>query len=85
MTPIDSDTPVIESGDPTWRTIESWATARIDDLREQREQPGADLRKLDNALGAIVVLKDLLALPAAIKKERKRDPVKGDSFDIPLP
>jgi len=77
--------PVIELGSPAWRAVEAWAQHNLERLREQRENEAADLRKLDIALGSITTLKMLLALPAQIKQEHKRDPVAGDDFGIPAP
>ena len=77
------DLQIIELGSTVWNTVSDWANGELNRLRDQREEPGADVRKLDQALGGIVQLKALLALPAAIRKERNRDPVMGDKFDIP--
>lgn len=74
---------IIESGNPVWMTIEAWAHMNLLRLREQRENEASDLRKLDMALGSITTLKMLLDLPAQIRRERLRDPVGNDGFDIP--
>ena len=75
--------PLIEPGNPTWITIQAWAEMNLERLREQRENEATDLRKLDIALGGIISMKMLLAMPELIRKERKRDPVGNDTFDIP--
>lgn len=82
-----SELPVIEPGNPAWQTIKAWAEMNLKRLRDQRENELADLRKLDVALGGIVSMKVLLALPELIKAERRRsdDPVMGDEFNIPTP
>jgi len=77
------EVPAIEPGNPTWVTIKAWAEMNLERLREQRENEATDLRKLDIALGGITTLKMLIALPELIRKERKRDPVGNDTFDIP--
>lgn len=79
------DIPNIALGSPEWQTIVAWSNMNLERLRILRENPDADLRKLDVALGGIVTLKALLTLPATIKKERKRDPIESDDFGIPNP
>jgi len=76
---------MIEPGNPAWGTIEAWAQMNLERLRESRENKASDLRELDIALGGITTLKMLLALPEQIKRERKRDPVADDDFNIPAP
>ena len=74
---------LIDTDSPAWKGVEDWAVFQIARLRSVREDSTADLRKLDQALGGITILNELLALPAYIRKERLRDPVRGDEFDIP--
>ena len=74
---------LIDTTAPAWKVVESWAKSKAARLRLLREDPGADIRKLDQTLGGITILKELLDLPAEIRKERSRDPIRGDSFDIP--
>jgi hypothetical protein len=45
----------------------------------------AEQRKLDISLGGIIALKRVLELPETIRRERKRDPISGDEFNIPTP
>jgi len=76
--------PIIEPGNPTWDTVEAWATMNLERLRNEREKETADLRKLDQALGGITAMNALLGLPEQIKNEHKRNPIRGDApFDIP--
>jgi hypothetical protein len=75
----------IEAGNPVWQTVQAWAEMNMERLRNEREKEAVDLRRLDQALGGIVAMKALLALPAEIKKEHLRDPVENDHFDIPPP
>ena len=77
------DLPLIELGNPAWRSIEAWAKNNLEKLRGQRENKKADLRKLDQLLGEIDGMKDLLALPALIKRERSHVPTSDDNFNIP--
>ena len=84
MAKID-DWPIIEPGNPTWVTVREWAEGSMEVLRAMRERPGVDLRELDQALGSINILKDLLGLPEAIKQHRKHEAVQGDDFGIPTP
>jgi len=81
------DQPKIDLGNPAWRTIEGWVQMNLKRLRKQRENPLADLRKLDVDLGGIVAMKALLGLPKLISEERRRkdDPIQGDEFNIPTP
>ncbi len=73
--PIDVDT-------PTWQMVELWAEENLDRLRNVREDPKADLRQMDNALGAINCLKRLLKLPEVVKKGLSRKPVEEVHFGI---
>jgi len=75
----------IEPGNPAWQTVSALAEAEIQRLRDKREELVSDQRKLDVALGGITALKMLLELPAAIKRDRQREPVTGDGFGIPAP
>jgi len=68
---------------PTWKAIQAWAETHLHELREVRESPQADLRRLDQSLGSVMILKELLDLPATQKRDRVREPVMDDSFDIP--
>ena len=79
------DMPPIGEGNAVWITIRAWAEINLERLREQRENEATDLRKLDIALGSITTLKMLLDLPGQIKKERNRDPIVDDEFNIPAP
>lgn len=77
--------PPIEIGSPSWQSIEAWAKWNLARLRESRENPKLEMRDLDQALGSITSLKALLSLPDLIKRERKRDPLPDDNFNIPAP
>ena len=80
-----ADQPNIDLGNPVWKTIEGHLKSELESSRNTREQEGVEPRKLDLELGRIQALKAVLALPAEIKKERKRkdDPITGDGFGIP--
>ena len=75
--------PDIYPGNPVWQTVEAWANMNLSRLRASRETKGADIRELDWALGGIESMEALLGLPAIIRKERTRDPIEDDNFDIP--
>ena len=77
--------PVIELGSSTWIAIEQWVRAELVVWRMKREEFDADQRKLDVALGTIKALEQVLALPAAIKKDRIREPIVDGDFGIPSP
>ena len=79
------DQPIIDPGNPAWSTIEAWAKYELERLREKRETVGADQRELDLALGYIHALCQLLKLPDDIRRERKRDPLMSEGFDLPPP
>ena len=76
---------IIELSNPVWQIIAHWSETRMEDLRAGREQPGADLRKLDQALGSILILQELLELPSEIRRDRNREPLPSDGFGIPTP
>ena len=80
---VDKLPQLIDTDSPAWKAVEQWAYMYLAKQRGLREDSTADLRKLDQLLGSIKILNELLDLPAAIRKERLRDPVQGDSFDIP--
>lgn len=74
----------IDRSSTLWVTVERWIDWRIAELRKTREMEGADLRKLDIALGGIQQLKVLRDLPDVIKREHGiRDLDPGESFGIP--
>lgn len=73
----------IDIGSPTWIAVQEWAERGLAELRDFREIPNLDVRKLDLALGSIEIFKKLLALPEAIRRDRVREPVMDDTFDIP--
>lgn len=66
----------------TWRMVENWAEENLLRLRNTREDPNADIRQMDNALGAINCLKRLLDLPELVNKTLKRKPPEEVHFGI---
>ncbi len=77
------DLPKINEVGHDWIAVERWAESELARFREKREDPDADQRKLDIALGSILALKMLLRLPEAIRKEHEKDPVEKSGFGIP--
>ena len=72
-------------GSPTWSIVKEWAELELTRLRDSREKTDSDPRKLDQDLGGINAMKELLALPDAIKKARSQEEIKGVDFGIPVP
>lgn len=78
--------PPINRGDPVWESVEQWAQHELRRLRNKREDPDADQRKLDIALGSILAIKRLLQLPDVIHQERIRPALDEEAgFNIPPP
>jgi len=78
-----SDLPKIDKASPNWFSVEKWANQELARLRAKREDPDADMRKLDVALGGIFALRMLLALPQEIQKSHDSEPVEEAGFGIP--
>jgi hypothetical protein len=79
------DLPKINTNSPEWAAVERWTQAQIEKLRAKREDPDADQRKLDIALGSILALKMLEQLPEAIRRAHEKEPVLKSDFGIPAP
>lgn len=77
-----SELPTIDQVSPTWLAIESFAKAEVRRLRLKRDDPDAELRKLDLALGSVLAWEMLLALPATIKKAKEDDAREKVSYDF---
>ena len=68
----------IDTMSETWDTIHKWACAELKAARHAREASGADLRQLDEKLGRVQVLTELLDMPGELEAARKREPVSDD-------
>ena len=63
---------MIDQDSKTWATIKRWAEDELAKEQKKLESPHLDFNQTNNARGAITRLRQLVALPSAMEKEKKR-------------